>query len=197
MAAEQSTQTTPETWKPVVGYEGYYEVSDHGRVRSVDRISKNKNGHLRRLSGQTRKTWKNKDGYPSVTLKVNGVQSNHYVHRLVLLAFVGQPPEGAEGCHNDGDRTNSHLENLRWDTRSENMYDMVRHGNHFQVSKSHCPHGHLLELPNLVAFAHRKGHRQCLACARGAAYVHRHQERRGDFQKISDSYYRVLMSPDA
>ena len=68
-------------------------------------------------------------GYPTVSLKVGVMKYvKMTVHRLVLLAFRGQPPEGYVGCHNDGDPGNSNLSNLRWDTREANEADKTIHG---------------------------------------------------------------------
>ena len=53
-----------------------------------------------------------------------------FAHRLVLLAFVGECPSGMEACHNDGDPSNNNIDNLRWDTRSSNIKDQVKHGRH-------------------------------------------------------------------
>lgn len=197
MAAEQSTQTTPETWKPVVGYEGYYEVSDHGNVRSVDRTVQRSDGVVQRFKGHLRKPQVDEFGYLRISLRKDGKSHHFRVHRLVLEAFVGPCPEGTEACHGDGDRSNNRLENLRWDTKSENQYDRVRHGNHCHALKTHCPRGHALEAPNLVPSAAKKGLRGCLACQRTHTYLQKHEELKGDFKKISDSYYRVIMSPDA
>jgi hypothetical protein len=108
-----------EVWKPVVGYEGLYEVSNAGKVKSMPR-----NGR----DGRVLKRQHNNKGYPQVSLCAVGVPRTALVHRLVLSAFVGQPAPGQEGCHNDGDRTNCELQNLRWDTRGGNMQDAVAHG---------------------------------------------------------------------
>ena len=67
-------------------------------------------------------------GYPFTMGRVNGKQVALYSHRLVALAWIGPQPEGMEVCHNDGDSSNSHVDNLRWDTHRENMLDGVRHG---------------------------------------------------------------------
>ena len=66
-----------------------------------------------------------KYGYPTVSL---GRKNEHRVHRLVLETYVGPCPEGMEACHNNGNRQDNRLENLRWDTRSNNRYDAVQHG---------------------------------------------------------------------
>src|SRR5690606_27256834 len=94
-------------------------------------------------------------GYAQVDLHRAGVRTRFPVHRLVLIAFVGAPPAGFEGCHNDGDRLNNSLENLRWDTHSANMQDTVTHGTHLYASKALCAAGH--EFSELNTYLYRKG----------------------------------------
>lgn len=110
-----------EEWRPVAGFEGLYEVSDHGRVRSV-RAGNHVN---KRLQGKVLKERTNKVGYPVVSLYRGGkaTRKERTVHRLVLEAFVGPAPDGCEVLHGDGTKINNHLSNLRWGTRSENMRD--------------------------------------------------------------------------
>ena len=105
-----------EKWLPVVGYEGLYEVSDHGRVRSP-RTGKD-------IAPQTQKPLNR----VSVMLWKNGKCRLMKVHRLVLFAFVGPPPEGYECCHNNGNASHNHVGNLRWDTPSSNQMDRAIHG---------------------------------------------------------------------
>lgn len=119
------TKLKVEIWEPVVGYEGIYEVSNFGQVRSVTRVLSNGN-HWR---GKVRSLHLNSYGYPSVNLCLDGVCKTRNVHRLVLEAFKGIR-EGMQCCHNDGDPTNNNLENLRWGTPSENAMDRVSHGTH-------------------------------------------------------------------
>jgi len=83
---------------------------------------------------------------------------------MVLEAFVGPCPEGMECCHRDGNPANNHVGNLYWGTRSENLYDAVRHGAHAFASRSECSRGHRYE-PG--TYSHRKnGGRKCLICNR-------------------------------
>lgn len=133
-----------ERWKPVVGYEGLYVVSDKGRVRSVDRtierFSKHGKTYTHRLRGRL-KTATPRCGYPSVGLHDGDGGRTRPVHRLVLEAFVGPCPPGMECCHFDGDRSNAHLENLRWDTRFANEDDRARHATQKAVkSELQCEH---------------------------------------------------------
>ena len=76
-------------------------------------------------------------GYLIATFNRKGQQGKTLrVHNLVLFAFVGPRQEGMEGCHNDGDRTNNHLKNLRWDTHSKNNHDKIKHGTNLPGEKN-------------------------------------------------------------
>lgn len=117
----QPTLFDVEIWKPVPGYEGIYEVSTHGRVASV---STNWRGYGRRLMEQDMDIY----GYMKVRLTKEGCRKKLSVHRLVCLAFLGDPGDGDQVCHNNGDRADNRLENLRWGTAKENAADRDRHG---------------------------------------------------------------------
>lgn len=114
-------------WKDIPGYKGYYQVSDLGEIRSVDRYVETSNGR-RCYRGKTLSPVLNKRGYMKVNLKVSGHNETKDIHRLILAAFVGPAPHGKEVCHNDGDKRNNHLANLRYDTHSNNMLDCRKHG---------------------------------------------------------------------
>lgn len=150
------TQGTEE-WLPVVGYEGIYEVSDQGNVRSLDRIDNRGN----QIAGRMRKPRPLPSGHLMVILSSNSIRSPRLVHRLVLEAFVGPCPPGMECCHYDDDPTNNSLENLRWDTSHANKLDMVRNGNHPQSRKDACPSGHLYTAENTKLYAGRRYCREC------------------------------------
>lgn len=116
-----------ERWRPVPGYEGSYEVSDAGRVRSLDRVVMRSDGRRRRFEGRLLSPGVLRSGHLVVGLHRRGAQETMCVHRLVLLAFVGPPAPGRIACHNDGDASNNALSNLRWDTHKNNTADMRRH----------------------------------------------------------------------
>ncbi len=123
-----------ETWKAVVGYEGQYEVSDQGRVRSLDytrtyeRLDQYSGRVItvsRRHRGKMLRPGRMPAGHLSVAL---GRNNSICVHVLVLNAFVGPCPPGQECCHGDDVPWNNVLGNLRWGTRSSNLLDAVRTG---------------------------------------------------------------------
>jgi DNA-binding XRE family transcriptional regulator len=111
-----------EIWKPSINYEGLYEISNLGRIKSLI----NNHGTLRE---KILKPIKNNTGYFCVFLCKNKIIKRYNIHRLILEAFVGPCPIGKEACHNDGNRENYSIENLRWGTRKENFEDRTRHGN--------------------------------------------------------------------
>lgn len=155
-----------ERWLPVPGWEERYAVSDHGRVMSLGRWEVTRTGvrfpvRQRILSGNVVP-----DGHVRVGLTKNRVVTHAWVHRLVLMAFVGPCPEGMVTCHNDGDPANNHLTNLRWDTVSENARDVVRHGINPWANKTECLRGHAYTEEN--TYRSKKGHRSCLTCRREA-----------------------------
>lgn len=160
-------QPTVERWLPVVGYEGLYEVSDHGRVRSLDREYTRSDGVRTRRSGRVLKPVPNSNGRHQVYLCVpGGKQRPQLVHRLVLEAFVGQCPEGMEACHKDDDHVNNNLSNLRWDTRQGNYDDRVRNGIKNFVHKSHCKNGHEYTPGNTYVPPGKPNQRMCRECHR-------------------------------
>lgn len=118
-----------ELWRPVVGWEGLYEVSDQGRVRSLPRTTTKGRVLKLRLA----------EGYPAVSLSKEAVVRTRKVHKLVIEAFIGPCPEGLEVRHLNGVSTDARLLNLRYGTRSENARDRVLHGTHNHASKSCCP----------------------------------------------------------
>lgn len=116
-----------ENWRPIVGYEDSYEVSDLGRVRSLDRLHPF-NGAFRSTKGRVLKPLNHPGGYQRVALWKDGIYRSAFIHALVLVAFVGPRPPRAEAAHNDGSKTNNSLANLRWASPSENQGDREWHG---------------------------------------------------------------------
>ena len=183
-----------EQWKPVRGYEGIYEVSSHGRVRSVDRVVTRSDGQVRRFKGKVRSTpLLQQTGYPFVNLCIQGKCQVRTVHSLVAEAFIGTRPKGMEVCHNDGDPANNRLDNLRYDTHSDNMLDSVRHGTNPSAAKTHCPRGHELFAENNPPSFAKLGERTCLACHRARARVQHRPGLKPQFKAVADSYYQAIL----
>ena len=164
-----------EQWRPVVGYEGMYEVSDLGRVRSVERVVPRGDGTYRIAERILKQgvTGRNLDRL--VVNLYSDKPVKHYVHHLVLEAFVGPRPPGMESCHWDDDPSNNRLENLRWDTMSANRHDRVRNGRDHNVNKTYCSNGHEFTLENTKL--RPDGGRWCRACGRKATREYMRRQR--------------------
>ena len=124
-----------EYWKPVVGYEGFYEVSDQGRVRSLDRIDCNGKSLKGRtlkpgLSGPRRNYW-------TINLSVNGQCKSSKIHVLVAAAFIGPRPKSMHVLHGPKGSLCNQVSNLRYGTRSENEADKLRDGTHQNGEQNH------------------------------------------------------------
>lgn len=105
-----------EEWKNVVGFEELYEVSNHGQIRT------------KKTNKIKKPTYSKQEKRFYVGLWKNNKIKICKPHRLVLEAFIGQCPQGMEGCHNDGNSINNHISNLRWDTPKNNHADKIKHG---------------------------------------------------------------------
>lgn len=115
-------------WKPIPDWEGFYEISDRGEVRSVDRRVTCGYGFDRIIKSQYIRQVKGQKGYMLVKLSRAGEYRQFLVHQLVLKAFVGPRPEGQVCRHLNGNQTDNRLENLAWGTEKENGADKAKHG---------------------------------------------------------------------
>lgn len=161
-----------EIWLPIPDYPGY-EVSDQGRVRSLDREVRSRWGSPKTLAGKIL-SYSLVGGsgptgrYRSCTLFREGKRRKVTIHTLMLEVFIGPRPEGAYGCHRDDNPENNCLENLYWGTPTQNIQDAVRSGRHASVmeaAKTHCAQGHEYTEENTY-IKPRTGHRDCRTCHR-------------------------------
>lgn len=188
-----------ERWVPVVGYQDYYEVSDLGRVRGVDRVVPNPRTGSQRVRGRILKQGRHPKGYPQVHLQANGIDRSQPVHRIVTAAFLGPCPPGQEVRHGPSGQLDNRLTNLSYGTRRENHQDQRRDGTKPQSNRGVCPRRHPLEEPNLVLGHLRRGWRSCLACSRAHATASR-ARRAGivlDVQAESDRRYALIVAGEA
>ena len=167
-------------WRALPGWEGHYEVSDEGQVRSVVRIIR----QGRRVGGRIlklRPSWST--GYLTVDLILNGKRNSMTVHKAVMLTFVGPRPEKQDVRHLDGNPANNHLANLAYGTRSENNLDAVRHGTNSNTAKTHCLRGHEFNEGNTYINTVSLG-RQCRECKK----IHRrnYKERKAATRTVLD-----------
>lgn len=116
-----------EEWKDVVGYEGYYQVSNLGNVRSIDRIVDGLNGR-RFFKGITLKQNKDNYGYCIVSLYKERKPKTCKVHRLVADAFIENVNDKSTINHIDGNKENNSVENLEWLTQEENFQHAIKEG---------------------------------------------------------------------
>ncbi len=114
-----------EIWKDIPGYEGRYQVSNYGNVKSVSRLVNCRGGAKRRIAERLLRPGRVPSGHLYVVLGRG--EHGSPVHQLVLKAFEGSCPIGCEVLHNNGDPTDNRLENLRYGTRQENVLDALVH----------------------------------------------------------------------
>jgi hypothetical protein len=113
-----------ETWRDVVGYEGYYQVSNTGKVKSISRNIWNGKGYIK-SSGKLLKQGTNQKGYPIVYLSKNSKSKTITVHRLVAKAFIENPSDKPQVNHIDGNKKNNNVSNLEWCSNQENQLHAV------------------------------------------------------------------------
>lgn len=114
-----------EVWRPIPGYESYYEASSQGRIRSVPRLAKGRWGHYQ-TRRHTLKPNNVRHGYLQVKFSINGVKEQPLVHRLVAKTFIPNPLELPQVNHKDGNPSNNVVSNLEWCTDSENSLHRCR-----------------------------------------------------------------------
>lgn len=171
------------------GFEGLYEASTEGRVRSLDRFGAGK-GNTQK--GRVLKPGVLKgSGRLQVVLCKDGQKKQMKVHQVVALAFHGPCPEGMEVRHwPDRDVTNNRPENLCYGTKGDNQKDSMAHGTHKETRKTHCPRGHEFKSPNLRQ--RKNSHRECLACLQAAKMVKNRFD--VDFATLADACYQDIIN---
>lgn len=127
--ADAAITDSVEIWKPVPGWEGLYEASSQGRIRSLPREVHDRLRDRRwRIPGGVMKPGTRGKGYKCVALTDKNKSITESVHKLVCLAFHGRPSGKTEVAHADGNPANNSASNLRWATSAENHADKEAHG---------------------------------------------------------------------
>lgn len=128
-------------WMPIKGYEGKYEISNEGRIKSCEREVFQMGIGYRRLKEYMMKPWDNGNGYKVVSLLKDGKRKNFYVHRLVAEHFIPNPNGFKEVNHIDYDKNNNNVMNLEWTDRASNVRYSAEHMKH-PKTKTHSNTGH-------------------------------------------------------
>jgi hypothetical protein len=110
-----------EVWKDIVGYEGMYQVSNYGNVKSLERVVVRSNGSKMYIKEKLLNKRLNDRGYIEIKLSKNGKSGYAKLHRLVAQAFIPNPENKPQVNHKDTDKENNHVDNLEWNTHSENQ----------------------------------------------------------------------------
>lgn len=128
-------------YKDIIGYEGLYQVSNCGYIKSLSRIAKSKSSnHWYTKNERILKHEITKCGYARVQLLKDGIIARHLVHRLVAKAFIPNPDNKPEINHIDGNKLNNNFKNLEWSTISENRIHAIITGlRNPKLAKSYIP----------------------------------------------------------
>lgn len=154
-----------ERWLPIAGYEGSYEVSSLGRVRSLSRTVERRNRGPLPIRERILVAALNSRGRPTVSLHAGGSALSYQVSALVAEAFIGPRPSGMNVLHWDDNPLDNRVENLRYGTYSDNQHDRVRNGRHVGANKVECKWGHRFTPENTYTYP-KTGLRACRQCMR-------------------------------
>lgn len=150
-----------EEWRPIPGFEGLYEASSEGGVRSVSR-----KGSKRYIVGRVLKPRINPNGYYQVVLRRDFTNVTKTVHRLVGLTFLSPVDGKPLILHGPKGKLDNSVGNLRWGTYSENMQDKKRDGTDYRMNITHCPQGHKYSEENTLVRTTKSGAmRVCRTCS--------------------------------
>jgi len=178
-----------EVWLPVIGYEGKYEVSSEGNVRSVSRVTKRSNGWPLPVKGKILKPRIDRSGYLAVHLSdYTGHEKLVSVHRLVAKAFLENPEDLPFVIHGPEGKFVNRIENLSWGDQLKNMRDRFRDGTDNRSIKSHCAKQHEFTAENTRYY---NGIRKCIKCSRDWSESKREKARRNPLPPDSEVHGTV------
>lgn len=150
-----------EIWKDIEGYEGLYQVSNLGRVKSLERVVSRSDGRTQKVSDKIRKSYLDDDGYPRLSLSREGAKKTVKIHRLVAQAFIYRKAGASEVNHLNGNKQDNSVSNLEWVTSEENIEHSFREGLHNSPKKSvsmlTLSGNHILTFPSAAEAARHLG----------------------------------------
>ena len=123
-----------EIWKDIKGYEGIYQISNLGNIKSLDHYIRQRNNNYKLYHGKTLKPYMTSTGYYKIDLHNGKKRKIMLIHRLIANAFIPNPDDLPEVNHIDGNKTNNNIDNLEWCTRSDNIKHSYKNKLHI-----HCP----------------------------------------------------------
>ena len=181
-----------EEWRAVVGWEGIYQVSSHGRVRSVPRWVGNGLGRWL-VQGQilaVHPTQRSRHLFLTLNRDGGRCRRSRTVHQLVAEAFIGPRPEGLQCRHLDDNKLNNHVSNIVYGTQSENTLDSVRNGTHNMARVTECVNGHLYTEKS--TYYDPLGKRGCRICrnAKAVRWRERNPEPYAEYVRQYQRMYR-------
>lgn len=150
-----------KVWKEIKGYEGLYEISNLGRVKSLERYKKAKGEGKTLLPEKIMKVQVARNGYKTLPLCKNCIYKYHTVHRIVALSFLPNLQNKRCVCHKDGNKLNNNVNNLYWGSYKENLEDQKKHGTFIcgEISYLHKLNEkqvrvikHILNIPNHISY---------------------------------------------
>lgn len=151
-----------DEWVPVPGWEGFYEITRSGRVRSLDRMVYSTMGRSHLKKGHELKSRSDKTRYVNYMLNDGERKTMKNLHRLLAETFIPNPDNLPEVRHLNDDPRDNRLENLAWGTHYDNMQDLLGNKGHHNSNKTHCKRGHEFTEENTY-FAPNEG-RVCKIC---------------------------------
>lgn len=141
----------PEIWKSIKDYEGLYQISNYGRVKSLEKYVKRRKCGIKYFPEIIMKPVSDKDGYLSVTFNVDGKAKTFKVHRLVAQAFIPNPNDKPQVNHKDGNKKNNNVDNLEWVTGKENIQHAYKTNLMNQSGENNAMYGRLgADNPNSI-----------------------------------------------
>ena len=149
-------------WRTIPGWEGLYEVSEDGQVRSLERLISHPRGGVHRRRARVLKGATDRKGYRYYSLSRDGSTRHYGAHVLVAKAFLDG--DGSVVRHRDGNQMNNHPTNLAYGTYSDNTMDSVQHGTHARAARRECVNGHPYTDETTLRVGPRGRWRKCRIC---------------------------------